>query len=648
MTRVRMMSRWQTWAGFIIAAALLFGVAPAMLSSFRLGLLGQYLCFAIVAIGIGLAWGRGGMLTLGQGVFFGLGAYMMGMHLKIADAELRRQSVPDFMQIAGIPALPSYWQPFGSAAFTLTAIIVIPSALAALLGLGVFKRRVKGAYFAILSQALAAALAIFLVGQASLGGSNGLNGFRTFFGFRLADPVNRQMLYFIAAGVLLFVVAIVRQLMYSRYGELLVAVRDGEERVRFLGYDPANVKVVAYTTAALFASIAGALYVPIIGFITPAQVGIIPSIAFLIGVAIGGRTTLLGPVLGAIGVAWAQTTFSERFPSEWIYAQGLLFIVVVGFFPAGLAGIGALWRSRRALKGVMQQAEQGSIGPVPSDEAAPNVDGDPEAVQPAVGGNVGMGSQYLEVRGLTVDFDGFKAVKGIDLTLFQGDLRFLIGPNGAGKTTVIDAFTGLAAATGSVNKSGVELLGKKVHQIARRGVGRTFQTASIFEHLTVLQNLDIAAGAGRSIRTLIRRRTTVPGMIAETLDTIGLTELADRPAGILAHGQKQWLEIGMLLVQNADVLLLDEPVAGMSAEERTETGNLLRRIGAERTVLVVEHDMDFMRAFATSVTVMARGQVIAEGTVAEVQANPKVQEVYLGTAAAGADLENTELIGERS
>ncbi len=255
--------------------------------------------------------------------------------------------------------------------------------------------------------------------------------------------------------------------------------------------------------------------------------------------------------------------------------------------------------------------------------------------QPVAGGNVGMGTEYLEIRGLTVDFDGFKAVSGVDLTLFQGDLRFLIGPNGAGKTTVIDAITGLVPATGSISKSGVELLGKKVHRIARLGVGRTFQTASIFENLTVLQNLDIAAGADRPWRTLLRRRKAALPIIEETLETIRLAALADQPAGVLAHGQKQWLEIGMLLVQNADVLLLDEPVAGMSSEEREETGNLLRRIGAERTVVVVEHDMDFMRAFATSVTVLARGQAIAEGTVAEVQANQKVQEVYLGTAAAG-------------
>ncbi|MBR7193010.1 urea ABC transporter permease subunit UrtC [Gordonia sp. SCSIO 19800] len=343
-------SSWKVWAGFGVAAILLFAVAPAVLSDFRLNLLGKFLCFGIVAVGIGLAWGRGGMLTLGQGVYFGLGAYIMAMHLKISDAELRGDDVPDFMQIAEISELPGYWKPFASPVVTILGILLVPTLLAILLGLGVFKRRVKGAYFAILSQALAAAFAILLIGQQTTGGSNGLNRFRSFFGLALNDPVNRQLLFFITAAILLAVVAITRQLMYSRYGELLVAVRDQEERVRFLGYDPANTKVVAYAIAALFASIAGAMFVPIVGIISPADVGIVPSIAFLIGVAIGGRTTLLGPVLGAIAVAWAQTSLSESFPSGWTYAQGILFIVVVGFFPAGLAGLGALvrWRRKRA------------------------------------------------------------------------------------------------------------------------------------------------------------------------------------------------------------------------------------------------------------------------------------------------------------
>ncbi|MEV4239447.1 urea ABC transporter permease subunit UrtC [Nocardia sp. NPDC050408] len=357
------------WGGFIVAAIVLFAVAPAVLSDFRLNLLAKFLCFAIVAAGIGLAWGRGGMLTLGQGVFFGIGAYIMAMHLQMADAARLHNEVPEFMEIAGIRELPSFWRPFASAPVALIGILVLPALIAAALGYGVFKRRVKGTYFAILSQALAAALAILLTGQQKIGGFTGLSDFRAFFGFKLSDPVNRQMLFFIAAGTLLLVVAAVRQLMHSRYGELLVAVRDQEERVRFLGYDPANIKIVAYVVAAFFAGIAGALFTPIVGIISPADIGVVPSIAFIIGVAIGGRTTLLGPVLGAIGVAWAQTALSEEFPSSWTYLQGVLFIVVVGFIPAGLAG---LWPM---LKGLLDSKFPKTAAPAPAvvDEPLPEV-----------------------------------------------------------------------------------------------------------------------------------------------------------------------------------------------------------------------------------------------------------------------------------
>jgi len=256
-----------------------------------------------------------------------------------------------------------------------------------------------------------------------------------------------------------------------------------------------------------------------------------------------------------------------------------------------------------------------------------------------------MNADYLELTGLTVSFDGFVAVDHVDLSVLPGDLRFLIGPNGAGKTTLIDAVSGLTPATGRAEFAGRDLLGLKVHRIARLGVGRTFQTATVFEELTVLQNLDIAAGAGRSAWTLLRKRSGVPEVVTEALETVGLTDLADTPAGILAHGQKQWLEIGMLLVQDARLLMLDEPVAGMSAEEKDETGLLLQRVCADRTVVVVEHDMDFMRSFAKSVTVLHAGRILAEGTVAEVQADPKVQEVYLGPGRHSAE-EAAIVLGE--
>lgn len=240
----------------------------------------------------------------------------------------------------------------------------------------------------------------------------------------------------------------------------------------------------------------------------------------------------------------------------------------------------------------------------------------------------------LVVTDLHVEFDGFVAVDGVSFDAHAGEVRFLIGPNGAGKTTCIDAITGLSKGTGSVKLGDQELLGKPVHKIVRLGVGRTFQTASVFEELSVLQNLDIAAGLHRSSLSLLRTRRGVDPAIERALDETGLSKERATPAGILSHGQKQWLEIAMLLVQDAKLLLLDEPVAGMSHDERTATGELLGRIAANRTVVVVEHDMDFMRRFASRVTVLHQGRVLSEGTVAQVQADPRVQEVYLGTAGA--------------
>ena len=244
------------------------------------------------------------------------------------------------------------------------------------------------------------------------------------------------------------------------------------------------------------------------------------------------------------------------------------------------------------------------------------------------------GTEALVVSDLRVEFDGFVAVGGVSFDAHPGEVRFLIGPNGAGKTTCIDAITGLSKGTGSVTLGAQELLGKPVNKIVKLGVGRTFQTASVFEQLSVLQNLDIAAGLHRSALSLLRARRGIDPAIESALDETGLSDQRDIPAGILSHGQKQWLEIAMMLVQNPRALLLDEPVAGMSQDERTATGELLQRIAERRIVLVVEHDMDFMRRYASRVTVLHQGKVLSEGTVASVQADPRVQEVYLGTAGA--------------
>jgi urea transport system ATP-binding protein len=237
----------------------------------------------------------------------------------------------------------------------------------------------------------------------------------------------------------------------------------------------------------------------------------------------------------------------------------------------------------------------------------------------------------LQVTGLRVVFDGFPALDGLDLTVDDGELRFIIGPNGAGKTTLIDVITGLTRpAAGSVRFAGDELVGRREHEIVRLGVGRTFQTATVFEQLTVLENLDLAASFRMPLRSLFRRRRGMSERTTAVLDTTGLTALADKPAGVLSHGQRQWLEIGMLIAQQPRLLLLDEPVAGMSRSERERTGELLQRIALDHTVVVVEHDMEFLRRHANRVTVLHQGMILREGTVGEVQDDPRVREVYLG------------------
>ena len=237
----------------------------------------------------------------------------------------------------------------------------------------------------------------------------------------------------------------------------------------------------------------------------------------------------------------------------------------------------------------------------------------------------------LTVSGLEVDFDGFKAINGLDFSVGEGELRFLIGPNGAGKTTLIDVVTGLTRpSAGSARFAGQNLLGRKEHEIVRMGIGRTFQTATVFERLTVVENLDLAASFRMPMRSMLTRRKGTADRVTYAMDAVELGNLAERPAGVLSHGQKQWLEIAMLLAQDPRLLLLDEPVAGMTPDERVRTGELLQLIAKSHTVVVVEHDMAFLRRVASTVTVLHEGKVLCEGSVAEVQADPRVQEVYLG------------------
>ena len=330
--------------------AVLLLIMPLFISEFRLNLLAKFLCFAFPAAGIVLIWGYGGILSLGQGMFFGLGSYMMAMYLKLesttsdssaqALSEFFGSNLPDFMVWNSVETLPWWWEPFHHAWFALPAIIILPALLAFILAYANFRKRVGGVYFSIITLAFSAIMAIVIIGQQGVtGGINGITDFKTFFGISFEDEGVRTRLYFATVALLMGVLVVGRFIVRSRLGKILVAIRDREDRVRFSGYDPALFKGFIFACAAVFASIGGALFTLQVGLASPSLVGIVPSIEMVIYAAVGGRLSVVGAVYGAVLVGTAKTFFSENFVEYWLYFIGALFVIVVMFLPSGLAGI---------------------------------------------------------------------------------------------------------------------------------------------------------------------------------------------------------------------------------------------------------------------------------------------------------------------
>lgn len=331
---------------FAILATILLILIPLIVDDFRLNLVGKYLTYAFVAIGLVLSWGLGGILSLGQGIFFGIGGYAMAMFLKLeasSPENTKIQStpgIPDFMDWNQITELPLLWEPFHSFGFTLVAIFVIPAIVAYIIGAAMFKRRVGGVYFAIITQAIAAVLTILIIGQQGYtGGVNGITDLRTLLGWDIRTDSAKFILYFINVFLLLAVLITAQFIRKSKLGRLLVAMRDSEDRVRFSGYDVSNFKIFIFCTAAVFSSIGGAMFTLQVGFMSPSLVGIVPSIEMVIFAAVGGNLSIFGAIYGALLVNWSKTVLSEHYPELWMFAMGAIFIAVVLAFPKGLAGI---------------------------------------------------------------------------------------------------------------------------------------------------------------------------------------------------------------------------------------------------------------------------------------------------------------------
>jgi urea transport system permease protein len=326
----------------IIAAIILIlgAAAPWLVSAYELSLLGRFLALSILAMGIMLTWGEGGILSLGQGVFFGLGGYALAMHLKLEGLNLANGDMPDFMVWSGVSSLPALWYPFANPFFALACVVLVPGLFAAGFAWLVFRRRVGGVYFALITQALALAFATLLVSQqAYTGGFNGLTNYSTMFGQDITSQGAAQVIYGITFILVVLSYMFLSWLLKSRFGVMLRATRDGENRVRFLGHNPLPYKVVAFGIAGALAGIGGALFTLHSGVVSPALVGVVPSIEMVVWVAVGGRNILWGAIAGTLIVNFAKDQISSALPSLWLYGLGALFILAVSFLPAGLAGL---------------------------------------------------------------------------------------------------------------------------------------------------------------------------------------------------------------------------------------------------------------------------------------------------------------------
>ena len=367
------MTKIQTWianqklGSLVLLAILLIVVFPLTLDIFRLNLVGKYLTYAFVALGLVMLWGHAGILSLGQGVFFGLGGYMMAMFLKLeastpeATKIQSTPGIPDFMDWNQLTELPTWWLPFKSLPLSILAVLIVPTLLALIISYAMFKRRVGGVYFAIITQAVALVMTVLIIGQQGYtGGVNGITDLKTLLGWDIRTDSAKYVLYYVCVGLLLAAVLLCRWVQQSKLGTLLLAMRDKEDRVRFSGYDVANFKVFAFCLAAMLSAIGGAMFTLQVGFMSPSFVGIVPSIEMVIFAAVGGRMSLVGAIYGALLVNFGKTYFSESAPDMWLFLMAALFIGVTMAFPDGLAGLveqklKPWWAKRRADRVIQKQ-----------------------------------------------------------------------------------------------------------------------------------------------------------------------------------------------------------------------------------------------------------------------------------------------------
>ncbi|MDQ0302189.1 ABC transporter permease subunit [Ancylobacter polymorphus] len=584
----------------LLALAAIFA-GPYVLDTYSVNVLTRSLLYAAVALTVDLLWGFLGILTFGQSVFFACGAYAAGLVFTHLDFST------------------------GNAVLALALGVGGALLVAAIVGWLAFWHGASALYASVITLVLPiVATQLLYSGGTFTGSSSGLSGFMSF-------DLSMEAWFWLAGGFLVLVTTAAYIFVKSDAGKLLVAVRENEQRCKYLGLDTSRLKILVYLACAAIGAIAGYIYAGYAMVVAPELAGFVFGTELVIWTALGGRGTLLGPVFGALIVDYESAQLAGDYPFVWQLIIGVLFVLVIVAFPRGLLPV--LFDLPRRLVGLLRPRR---AAPAASVRLSTLDAAETQGVEPGEG-------PALSVAGVAKRFGSLTVLEAIDFEARAGELVSLVGPNGAGKTTLMRCIAdGAERSAGSIAVNGYDIGRKPPEACVALGVGRKFQMANVFETLTVAQCLQIARV--RHARPSLWRRAEVlplPEAAMHVIATTGLDKQLSTPAHLLSHGMKQALELAMVLALEPRVLLLDEPTAGLTKTERMQIGAILIELTKKQglCVLLVEHDLDFVREISSRVIVLHQGHIVLDGSVEEVVASELVKQVYAGSGHAGIDHE---------
>jgi len=561
----------------------------------------QILIFAVVGLAFNILLGYSGLLSFGHGMFLGMGMYgatLIQIHL------LKDQFV-----------LP----------------ILVGTALAALTGavVGFLIMRRRGVYFALLTLAFTQLFFTICYRWTDVtGGENGISGLKrpdSFFGLDLRSD---YAFYYVCMVLLVACMVLIRRILEAPFGRVLQAIRDNKVRAASVGYNPRRYRHVSVIISGTCVGVAGALFAFVNYFAYPEVFHSAFSGTIVAMTIVGGMRHFFGPIVGGAVYVFFQDLLSS-YTKHWMIYFGLMFMAFILFSPNGIMGI------LEGLRGRLRKTRQGEEG------GGPVTAGAGSAAAP-IGNHVGrrqdrppLGEEIFRTDGVTKRFGALVAVDAVSISVRKGELRSVIGPNGAGKTTYFNTLTGnLPKDGGKVFFKGEDISNLEPHEVANRGIARSFQILSIFKDLTVFENIRVAVQSKTPYRFSFLAATddlvAINREAERILDQVGLTALRDQIAVNISHGDQRLLEIGITLAMQPELLMLDEPLAGLAATERVKIAGLIRALAGEHTVILIDHDIDQILNISDRITVLHQGKVIAEGNPDEIKANPLVQEAYIG------------------